>query len=385
MYLLLVLYTLFFGLCMSFESVNWKQILLVQRVRAQKKRKKFIMEKKIFLSFDRLKFFNYHSIQSCYYNMLGRSLVFRRSISTSFSLPVHKTLEVLKATNANFEGLFSHKAVDQLWFDRGQQLVQNLNQYLAQTNTISDKEYTLNEIISLSMNRPELFHIHKNASNLYNLTFFFENIRQLDTPPAKIVPPTKEALLATPSDEFTNKPMDVSLVDWINHSFGSVQELRNLLINSAKGIKGDGTVWLVAESTMSENYLNKSNFSSPMFHNLAVVNTYNGGMIDDAERSGQVNRMKTLLEKNQQEQEQEKESNANSELELGSTEQAELETAFHNKRLVPALAIDVSPRNYLLDYGVYGKQKYLENVWECIDWDVVSRRLPERSKQVITV
>ncbi|KAL6452891.1 MRP1 37S ribosomal protein MRP1 [Candida maltosa Xu316] len=317
--------------------------------------------------------------------MFGRTLVFRRSISTSFSLPVNKSLEILKATNANFEGLFSHNAVNQLWFQRGQQLVQDLNQYLVQTSSISDKEYNLHEIVSLSMNKPELYHIHKNASNLYNLQFFFENIRPIEDDLKEIVPPTKESMLITPGTEFTNSPSDEGLVDWINHSFGSVEEFRNLLINSAKGIKGDGTVWLVAESTMSESYLDKSNFSNPMFHNLSIVNTYNGGMVDDSERSGQMYRMKSLLEKTEQKETQEEEDKSTNELELGSAEQAELETAYHNKRLVPALAIDVSPRNFLLDYGVYGKQQYLENVWECIDWDIVLRRLPERSKQVITV
>ena len=339
------------------------------------------------------------------------SLIFTRSISTSFSLPVNKTLEIFKATNANFEGLFTNNAINQLWFQRGQQLVQNLNQHLAQTNNglLSDTNtsgtndngnenivnYSLNEIVSITMNKPELFHIHKNATNLYNLQFFFENIRQLEQQPQEIIPSGPEVLLKTPKDQFKNVPLDKELVDWIEHSFGSIQELRNLIINSAKGIKGDGTVWLVAESTMSENYLSKSNFSSPLFHNLAIVNTYNGGMIDDSERSGQLRRMKSVLQQQQQQEEEEEgegkstenkqKNNSTSEFELGSVEQAELETAFHNKRLVPALAIDVSPRNYLIDYGAYGKQQYLENVWECIDWDIVLRRLPPRSKQVITV
>ena len=149
------------------------------------------------------------------------SLIFTRSISTSFSLPVNKTLEILKATNANFEGLFTNNAINQLWFQRGQQLVQNLNQHLAQTNNglLSDSNninnntsstsdngngdgenvvnYSLNEIISITMNKPELFHIHKNATNLYNLQFF-ENIRQLEQQPQEIIPSGSEVLLQTP-------------------------------------------------------------------------------------------------------------------------------------------------------------------------------------------
>lgn len=207
---------------------------------------------------------------------------------------------------------------------------------------------------------------------------------------------------------FGNVPTDEVLLDWINHSFGSVVEFRTLLINTAKAIKGDGSVWLVAELTIGQNYLNRgsnnaaiSGFTStPAFHNLAIVVTYNGGTIDDSERSGQIKRMKSMLqgeiedgakveeELEEGEAQQEKsinESDVAGALKLGTVEEAELETSYLNKKLIPALSIDASPRTYLLDYGVFGKQKYLENCWECIDWDVVLRRLPKRSKQAISV
>lgn len=140
--------------------------------------------------------------------------------------------------------------------------------------------------------------------------------------------------------------------------------------------------------------------STPAFHNLAIVVTYNGGTIDDSERSGQIKRMKSMLqgeiedgakveeELEEGEAQQEKsinESDVAGALKLGTVEEAELETSYLNKKLIPALSIDASPRTYLLDYGVFGKQKYLENCWECIDWDVVLRRLPKRSKQAISV
>ncbi|CAL1206375.1 unnamed protein product [Candida parapsilosis] len=293
-----------------------------------------------------------------------------RSISGSFALPVNKTLEVLKATNANFDGLFSHSALDQLWFKQGNQLIQNLNQYLIQATNLEDKPYTLPELV-----------VRPNASSL------------LETPQGA---------------SFGNVPTDEVLLDWINHSFGSVVEFRTLLINTAKAIKGDGSVWLVAESTIGQNYLNRgsnnaaiSGFTStPAFHNLAIVVTYNGGTIDDSERSGQIKRMKSMLqgeiedgakveeELEEGEAQQEKsinESDVAGALKLGTVEEAELETSYLNKKLIPALSIDASPRTYLLDYGVFGKQKYLENCWECIDWDVVLRRLPKRSKQAISV
>lgn len=334
-----------------------------------------------------------------------------RLISGSFALPVNKTLEVLKATNANFDGLFSHSALDQLWFKQGNQLIQNLNQYLIQATNLEDKPYTLPELVAATINKPDLYHIHKNASKLHNLQQYFENLRPLQQQGGffEVVRPNALSLLETPQGaSFGNVPTDEVLLDWINHSFGSVVEFRTLLINTAKAIKGDGSVWLVAELTIGQNYLNRgsnnaaiSGFTStPAFHNLAIVVTYNGGTIDDSERSGQIKRMKSMLqgeiedgakveeELEEGEAQQEKsinESDVAGALKLGTVEEAELETSYLNKKLIPALSIDASPRTYLLDYGVFGKQKYLENCWECIDWDVVLRRLPKRSKQAISV
>lgn len=102
------------------------------------------------------------------------TLHFTRSISGSFSLPVNKTLEVLKATDADFEGLFSHSALDQLWFKQGNQLIQNLNQHLIQATNLEDKSYTLPELVAATINKPELYHIHKNASKLHNLQQFLK-------------------------------------------------------------------------------------------------------------------------------------------------------------------------------------------------------------------
>ncbi|CAI5758718.1 unnamed protein product [Candida verbasci] len=306
--------------------------------------------------------------------MFKNTKILSRRLST-FSLPVNKSLEGIKATGENFQGLFSNKTINQLWFERGENLSSNLNNLLSQTSILkNDKEYSLQTIISLSMNTPELYQLHKYASNLFNLNFFIESLKQNDA--NKIEKKNVDALLETPKNSFGNIPTDHDFLDWINYSFGSIEEFRNLLINSGRAINGDGIVWVVAESSMSENYLDKNLPQKvPRFTNLAIVNTYNGGVLNDAERSGQISRMKKLL----------KEETEEDELELGSVEEAEYNVAYHNKSLIPILSIDVSPRNYLLDYGVFGKQKYLENVWECIDWDVVLRRLPERTTQLITM
>ncbi|GMF98242.1 unnamed protein product [[Candida] boidinii] len=44
----------------------------------------------------------------------------------------------------------------------------------------------------------------------------------------------------------------------------------------------------------------------------------------------------------------------------------------------PLLSIGSNPSFYLSDYGVFGKEQYLENVWNCIDWNIVNSRIPKK-------
>ncbi|KAF5097793.1 hypothetical protein DV451_003673 [Geotrichum candidum] len=48
--------------------------------------------------------------------------------------------------------------------------------------------------------------------------------------------------------------------------------------------------------------------------------------------------------------------------------------------VVPLLSVSVWQHAYLHDYGVLGKRKYLENVWNSIDWRVVTQRFNETQR-----
>ncbi|ODV78510.1 Mn-superoxide dismutase [Suhomyces tanzawaensis NRRL Y-17324] len=303
--------------------------------------------------------------------------------NVSFSLPTISTLETVKSTQQDFKGLFSSETVNELWFKRGQQLVEGLNQSLEQASASSSESQSNNllDIIAQTIQKPEHYGIYSYGSLLYNLQFFLESLKE-NSAEVKLSQSEPKDLLKTGNTTFGNIPADENLKSWLIDSFGSIEEFRNLLLNSAKAIKGDGLVWLVAESNLSQNILKQSpsitepgTTKDPVYNNLAIVNTYNAGVVDDSLRSGQVNRLKL-----------QKEANLQLEIDrltLGTAEEAEFNTLYNDKKLLPVLAIDGSMRNYLLDYGVYGKQQYLENVWECIDWDVVSKRLPVRTKQFI--
>lgn len=316
----------------------------------------------------------------------------------SFKLAEIPTLEALAAEQSGFSGLFSKQVLQELWFKRGHDLTTQVNTHLNELDTSSFDEsgFNLKEVISSTTNKPQFYDLHKAASYLYNLQFFFENIKPVQQvrPGNEVARVGSGAILETPRDTFANIPKDEEFVAWITDSFGSVDEFRTLLLNSGRGIKGDGTVWLAAVSGVSQDFTLGMDPSRVKYQNLAVVNTYNGGILNDGDRAGQMKRMKSLMEMRKAKEAKENKTTEEvaeissideelKQLSLGNVEDAEYEVAFHNKSLLPLLAIDVSPSAYLLDYGVYGKDRYLENAWECIDWDVVISRMPARYKQAL--
>ena len=329
----------------------------------------------------------------------------------SYAVPSIPTLENIRVNKESFRGLLSNRAINELWFKRVESLVGKLNKLLEENQVEAPAD--LAELIRLSFHKPELHEVCSFASLIHNTQFAFESItpNTLEGSQNSILKSGPETLLQTPSlaDSFTNEPSNPELREWIISSFGSIAEFRTLLLNSAKGIKGDGMVWLVTQATYSESTIKNKmtnafeNSENQKYGSLAIVNTYNAGVADNLLVSGQLTKLsqqkeaRVLASKKKSENIEgvdvgmKKEANfenregQNDSLTLGSTEEAEAAVLFPDRKLLPLLAIDVSPRNYLLDYGVFGKNLYLENLWNCINWDVVSKRAPLRFKQTFGI
>lgn len=317
--------------------------------------------------------------------------------SVSYVLPTVPTLENLKVSQKGFDGLFSAASLEEVWFKQGQHVVDKLNAHLSQSS-ITSPPLDLGELITLTFSKPQLQAIYEKALELHNLQFALESLKPNDQGNATIEKPGPLALLQTPTikTEFSNEPTQPELRDWIVDSFGSIAEFRTLLINSAKGIKGNGVVWLVAQATYSDSAMKASSgISSPevSYNKLAVMNTYNCGTVDDSIRSGQITKLKEqkrakeeALKKRQQERleiegtqvEATEDVPKESSTVLGTVEEAEEAFSYSDRKIMPLLAIDASMKMFLSDYGVFGKAKYLDNVWDCINWDVVASRTPKR-------
>ncbi|OBA19728.1 hypothetical protein METBIDRAFT_45045 [Metschnikowia bicuspidata var. bicuspidata NRRL YB-4993] len=321
----------------------------------------------------------------------------------TYKLAETPVFQHIKTSQSAFHGLYSYKAFEDLWFRQGEALTARLNAQihdLGVDNTPAD----LSELIASTFNTPELAPITACAARLHNLQFCLESLRPHEAalPGGK---PGAEALLRTPSiaTRPDNEPAHAALREWIDDSFGSVAELRSLLLNSALAIKGDGVTWLVAQASYSASSLRGGSQADLSFSTLAVVNTYNAGVVDDAVRLGQLSKLRQqrLAREEAAARRQRERSEiagaprlpAEPSLDavpapedpaastvLGSVEEAEEATLYLDRKLVPLLAVDASMRAYLHDYGVFGKLQYLDSVWRCINWDVVAERAPARFK-----
>lgn len=323
----------------------------------------------------------------------------------SYHLPSIRLLDSLKSENSGVPGLYSSKTVEDLWYKRGQALVDNLNSQV-EKQKVENAPANLDELIRVSYSKPGLQELFTNASLLHNLQFYLESLKT--NPNGSFAKAGISALLETPSTsvKVANEPSNKDFAEWIVDTFGSMAEFKTLLLNSAASIKGDGTTWLVAQATYSQSAMHDGASAGVTFNNLAIMNTYNAGIVDDSIKSGQLTKMRiqklakmqaadrrelelkelaaevdeaTPVLETKEEQSTETPVNPMDEITLGSIEEAE-EILFSDRKLVPLLAIDASTRSYLEDYGLYGKRHYLENVWNCIDWDVVASRTPTRYK-----
>ncbi|SCV01760.1 LAME_0G18316g1_1 [Lachancea meyersii CBS 8951] len=302
--------------------------------------------------------------------MFGTKLT-PRTFARSYITP---SLEHLKK-GAGLGGIFSEKGLQTAWFDRAELYTDKLNQYLRHS-----EEKPLESIVheyARSASKREVFN---QASQLYNLRFAMSCLHGSDLPAAQ--KPGPSALLETPKLElnYKNDPRETGnerLSSVIASSFGSLIEFRSLLLNSSKAISGDGFTWLVARkvNTSQRESLVSGNVE---FDWLYVLNTYNAGSPFNFNKVGHISDLQKQLAKLQPvaEQEEPKESNP---LQIKSIQEARESESFKSTTYVPLLAIDASPKAWLTDYGVFGKDLYLERVWESIEWNIVEQRLPARA------
>lgn len=306
-----------------------------------------------------------------------RRLQSTASFQGAYQVPAIEHIDEFRASG--IPGLLSSKGLDNSWYSRAKVYTDNLNRLVeAKQLEINQDLSQLVEQYSKSSVDSEIFN---NASLLFNTKFAISSLNSVRTrdgsEPAPPQHADSAALLQTPDihEEITNLPASPELASWIEYSFGSMLEFKTLLLNSANAINGDGFTWVVAKKPQQIYSLTASGHSNDEYDKLFVVNTYNAGTPNNSLRFGQLRAFSDKIRALEQQVGEELETSS-----ILSLLDARNIAMFSDMELYPVLALDASPKVWLHDYGVHGKAAYLSRAWEAIDWEVVAKRLPKRSR-----
>lgn len=270
-------------------------------------------------------------------------------------------------------GLFSSRGLENAWFERADLYTAKLNRFSG-----GGDETPLETLIYEDARSGVKRNVVNYASLLYNLRFAMSCVRGCSLPMPSSADYTASEILKTPSLalRFSNEPAangNSTLQNALVSSFGSIVEFRSLLMNSSLAISGDGYTWLMARRPLGHD----GSDGQVVFDKLFVVNTYNAGTPFNFHRSGHLDDLRIQYLKKSAQLETVEES---SDFSMSkSVEEARQTEAYKKVSYIPLLAIDASPKAWLHDYGVFGKQAYLDRIWESIEWNVVESRLPKQA------
>lgn len=282
------------------------------------------------------------------------------------------------AKESPLPGLFSSKGLQNAWFDRADHYTNRLNKFTNQS-----EEIPLETLIYENAQSGVKRHIVNYASLLFNLRFALSCLRGCSQPLLKSQEIDSSELLKTPdmSLKYANEPItsgNTNLHNALVSSFGSIVEFRSLLLNSNLAISGDGFTWLVARRSSTSDVESQPS-EKVVFDKLFILNTYNAGTPFNFNKSGHMDDLKLQYSRSTKKLEPIVEETSSGFSMSKSIEEAKQTEAYKKTSYIPLLAIDASPKAWLHDYGIFGKQKYLDRVWESIEWNVVESRLPKQA------
>lgn len=140
----------------------------------------------------------------------------------------------------------------------------------------------------------------------------------------------------------------LALIPW---TWSSPDALKTEMLTTAKKMFGNGWVWLVLDQTKY----------------LRILCTYNAGTPYGAAYRRQQTDMNTTADPSIRE----------------TTNAVRNSSVAGANWAVPLLNINVWEHAWVEDFGVTGKDKYLEAVWDAIDWSVVSARFASTSARTL--
>lgn len=252
--------------------------------------------------------------------LLTRALV--RVLPTSRSLhtvPALKLGEVF--AKSGIEGLYTPQGFRTAWSDYQRFLTTNLT---LRTNGSENELRTPYQIVLQTAKNTTEQHTFHYASQAHNNHLFFEQ-------------------LAPKPEAARTRPLRFLMERLADQDFANIEAFREEFLAIADSSFGQGWLFLVELADKSVKIVRCNNDGTPYYYGKNQLLDLNGG-IDEASFD-YLNELKDLA--------------------------ARRERDF----ALPLLALNLWDVAYIEDYGVTGKADYLNNVWDCINWEVVNKRL----------
>lgn len=219
------------------------------------------------------------------------------------------------------EGLYSPEGFKTAWLDYQKYLTTNLTLNVAGTANETRTPYMILLNTAKQTTEQHTFHY---ASQAHNNHFFFQQ-------------------LGNQSEVGGTKPSRFIMDRLADEGISSAEQLRSRMISEAEKLVGQGWVFLVELPDKSIKIKACNNDGTPYFYGKNQLLDMNGSVSEE-----QFDALNAIKKK-------------------GEEEQLDL--------TLPLLALNVWDVAFLTDYGITGKSEYLSKVWDCINWDVVNKRL----------
>lgn len=252
----------------------------------------------------------------------GAAFLRRPSVPTSIarqSRSLHSVPELQNQEAYRTNGLsplFSPQGFEVAWVQYQKQLVDGLNEMVGGTQI---ENVPALDTAVMTAKRPELAQTFNYASQAHNNHFFFDGLTEHQT---------------LPSEDLLSR--------FILPTFGTLDNLKQELIATGMAMFGSGWVWLVLDQQRK----------------MRILATYNAGTpYGEAYRRQEID--------------------TNTGSSLSSSPMSQDVRGKGAPWPLPLLNVSTWPQTWMADYGLEGKQQYLENWWHAIDWSVVMQRLPQ--------
>lgn len=250
-------------------------------------------------------------------NLINKNISFGKRLL--HDVPVLKNQQQFESKG--IEGLYSSSGFKSAWLDYQKFLTFNLTLH---TNGTENELRTPYQILLQTAKQTTEQHVFHYASQAHNNHFVFEQLTD-----------KTEALKTRPSRFLMEKLAD--------QDFSSLEDFRNEFLLTADSHFGQGWVFLVELPDKSLKIIRCNNDGTPYYFGKNQSLDFNGGV--DEGSFEYLNKLKDLAAKNERD------------------------------FTLPILGINCWDTAFIEDYGVSGRADYLSNFWDCINWDVVNKRL----------